>query len=118
MRVRTSRGRSENAPRNRKYYPIDTGLRRSAVTPQGEDFGKHLECATFLALRRKYGVVHNWRGKGEVDFVVLEGGRPRPIQVSAEGPLERHMRALDAFYEEHHDAHEGLHIFWDEFEAL
>ena len=108
----------KRAARNRKYYPVDTGLRRITVTPAGEDFGKHLECATFLALRRKYGAVHYWRGKGEVDFVVLEDGRPRPIQVSAEGPLERHLRALDAFYEEHHDALEGLHISFDEFEAL
>jgi len=74
----------ERAARPRKYYPIDTGPRRSLVTRAGDDVGKHLECATFLALRRRFRDVYYWRGRGEVDFVVLDEGRPRPILVSVD----------------------------------
>jgi len=83
--------------RNKKYYPVDTGLRRVAVTRTGEDRGKMLECATFILLRKRFRDVYYWRGKGEVDFVVLRKGDPVPIQVSWEGPTDRHFEALDEF---------------------
>jgi predicted AAA+ superfamily ATPase len=107
----------KRAARPRKYYPIDTGLRRAAVTRTGDDVGKHLECATFLALRRRFRDVYYWRGRGEVDFVVLDEGRPRPIQVSTDGPKERHELALEAFYEDHHDALEAAHVSLASFDA-
>lgn len=102
--------------RNKKYYPIDTGLRRVAVTRAGEDRGKMLECATFLALRRNSRDVYYWRGRGEVDFVVLRNGDPVPIQVSWDGPSERHHRALEAFYEAHPRSAEALFVTAETFE--
>lgn len=101
------------AARNRKYYPIDTGLRRVAVTPTGADRGKMLECATYLELRRRFREIFYWRGRAEVDFVVLVDGEPLPIQVSWEGIEERHQRALDAFYEEYPRAHEAILVTAD-----
>lgn len=68
--------------RNRKFYPVDTGLRRVSVTATGQDRGKQLECATFLLLRRRFGQVFYWRGAGEVDFVVAGDRGPVPVQVS------------------------------------
>ena len=59
----------KRANRNKKYYPIDTGLRRVVATPTSEDRGKALECATQLALRRRHREVFYWKGKGEVDFL-------------------------------------------------
>jgi predicted AAA+ superfamily ATPase len=89
----------QRSARSRKYYPIDTGLRRVAVTRTGKDRGKMLEGATFIELRKRFAEVFYWRDRGEVDFVVLEDGDPIPIQVSWGEPVERHEKALDAFYE-------------------
>lgn len=109
----------KRAARNVKYYPVDPGLRRIAVTPSGVDRGKALECAVFLALRRRFSEVFYWRGTGEVDFVVLHGRTAIPIQVTVEAPQERHMRALDEFYEIHSHAGEAIRVTADTFhEAL
>lgn len=107
----------QRAARNRKYYPVDTGLRRVAVTRTGADRGKMLECATFLALRRRFGEIFYWRGRGEIDFIVLVDGEPLPIQVSWDGREERHQRALDEFYEAHPRAHEAVVVSADSWES-
>ncbi len=101
--------------RNRKYYPVDTGLRRVVVTRTGKDLGKALESATFVALRKRFESVCYWRDKGEVDFVVQAGDRPTPIQVTLESPLERHMRALDAFYEAFPHSRDAVFVTLDNF---
>ena len=109
----------KRAARNVKYYPIDSGLRRTVVTPGAADRGKALECAVYLALRRRYGQVFYWRGKGEVDFVVVRGRDAIPIQVTLNAPRERHLKALEAFYEEHPHAAEAVMLTADTFhEAL
>lgn len=102
--------------RNKKYYPVDTGLRRVAVTRAGHDRGKGLECATFLLLRKAFRDVYYWRDRGEVDFVVMRDGEPVPVQVTWNGPEERHRRALDAFYEVHPRAQEAVFVTADAFE--
>ncbi len=102
--------------RNRKYYPVDTGLRRVVVTRTGDDRGKDLECAVHLALRRRFGQIFYWRDTGEVDFVVHHEGRVVPIQVSGEAPRSRHHRALERFYEQHPHAEEAVHIHAEGFE--
>lgn len=100
----------KRAARNRKFYPVDTGLRRVAVTATGKDRGKQLECATYLLLRRRFRQVSYWRGDGEIDFVV-EGDRgPIPVQVSWDGPTERAHRAVDAFHEAHPTAAEPVFV--------
>lgn len=101
--------------RNRKFYPVDPGLRRSVVTATGADRGKQFECAAFLLLRRRFRNVHYWRGKGEVDFVVEHRGTAVPVQVSWEGPGERHRRALDEFHEAHPHAAEAVMITPESF---
>lgn len=55
---------------------------RVVVTRSGEDRGKQLEWGTSLALRRRYRKVFYWRGRGGVDFVVLDENGPLPVQVS------------------------------------
>ncbi len=108
----------KRAAYNRKYYPIDTALRQTVVTRTGDDNGKLLECAVFVALRRRYERVSYWRGRGEVDFVVQDtSGRPTPVQVSWDGIQERHQKALDDFYETFPNAAEAMlvtrHTFAD-----
>lgn len=106
----------KRASRNTKYYPIDTGLRRVVVTKTGADRGKTLECATYLQLRRNFGEVYYWRGRGEVDFVVRSDDRVIPIQVTWDEPLERHHDALEEFYESFPHADEAIFVTSDNFE--
>lgn len=106
----------KQAARNRKYYPVDHGLRRVAVVTAGGDRGKQLECATFVLLRRRYPRVCYWRGRGEVDFVVEHRGKAVPVQVGVDGPLERHRQALDEFYELHPYAAEAVFVGSAEYE--
>jgi predicted AAA+ superfamily ATPase len=106
----------KRASRNRKYYPIDTGLRRVVVTRGGADRGKSLECATYLALRRRFGEVFYWRDEGEIDFVVRVNGRIVPVQVTWDEPLDRHHQALERFYERHPRADEAVFVTAARFE--
>ncbi len=108
----------KRASRNRKYYPVDTGLRRVVVTRTGRDRGKALECAVHLGLRRRFGQVFYWRDGGEVDFVVHHEGRVIPVQVTWQRFTERHQRALDGFYEHFPQAEEPLWITADSFEDI
>ena len=86
------------------------------VTPSGLDRGKALECATHVALRRRFGQVSYWRGGKEVEFVVQQGRRVVPIQVTWEEPRERHHRALDDFYEQFPFADEAVFVTAATFE--
>ena len=107
----------KRASRNRKYYPVDTGLRRVVATRLGNDRGKALECAVHLALRRRFGrQVFYWREKGEVDFVVHADGRILPVQATWDEPGERHHRALEAFYERFPQAEEAIFVTAERFE--
>lgn len=108
----------KRAHRNRKYYPVDTALRRVSVTPAGQDLGKALECATFVELRKRGFDVFYWRDAGEVDFVVQSAQStkaPIPIQVTLNGPSERHLRSLDAFHEAHPHAAEAVIVNLNNF---
>jgi predicted AAA+ superfamily ATPase len=105
--------------RNRKVYPIDTGLRRVVVTPGSDDRGKSLECATHLVLRRRFGAVSYWRGEGgEVDFVVQRGRTPIPVQVTWDEPQPRHHQALASFYEAFPHADEAWWVTAETFPEL
>jgi predicted AAA+ superfamily ATPase len=95
---------------NKKYYPVETGLRRVAVTRAGADRGKSLECATFIALRRRFSEVHFFRKLGGVDFVVHAGQRILPIQVTWEGLSPRHESSLSEFYEVFPQADESVTV--------
>ncbi|MGB0678218.1 MAG: ATP-binding protein [Polyangiales bacterium] len=106
----------KRATRHKKFYPIDPGLRRIAVTRTGEDRGKALECAVYLALRQAGLAPSYWRGDGEVDFVVDTGEQIVPLQVSWAGPEARHERALEAFYANFPHAAEAVFVSLAEYE--
>jgi predicted AAA+ superfamily ATPase len=108
----------KRAAYNRKYYPVDTGLRCAVISSTGADLGKSLECAVFLELRRRYRDVFYWRGDGEVDFVVQDGKRIVPIQVTLEALEPRHERALASFYEAFPHADEAVTVTAASFEHL
>lgn len=95
---------------NRKFYTIDTGLRRALSTTTGDDLGKDFENLVFLTLRRKVKNIYYWKGKGEVDFVIESQHGVTPVQVTFGEPKPRHEEALQAFYEQYPYASESIYV--------
>lgn len=98
--------------RQKKYYPIDPGMRHAITTPTGKDLGKNLELLFFLYLRKTYDKVFYWQeqNKGEIDFVTLQGKSIRPYQVTWNGPEPRHEKSLRNFYEMFPQAEEAIFV--------
>ena len=101
--------------KQKKYYPIDPGLRYAVTGNYGRDIGKSLELLVFLRLRQSHERIYYWQEihKGEVDFVVLEGQNIIPYQVTWEEPYCRHIKALDHFYATFPQANEAVFITQD-----
>ena len=104
--------------RNKKYYAIDTGLRRAVSTKAGEDLGKDFENLVYLSLRQKTPDICYWKGKGEVDFVVSTDKGVTPIQVSFGQPQKRHDEALEEFFSHFPHANEAVYVTPDSFIEL
>ncbi|WP_289220659.1 ATP-binding protein [Ileibacterium valens] len=86
--------------RNQKYYFGDTGLRQYLIGNHLRDFGRLLENAVFLELRRRgYRVYTGRLNQEEVDFVAVKGTQIHYYQVSAsildEKTREREFKALE-----------------------
>jgi len=98
--------------KQRKYYPIDSGLRYAITSTSGRDFGKSLELLVFLHLKQQYEQVFYWQEthKGEVDFVTVQGQSITPYQVTWEGIEPRHEKALEHFYKAYPQANEVVLI--------
>lgn len=86
--------------KQKKYYPIDVGLRYAITGTQGRDVGKSLELLVFLRLKQLYGQVFYWQEihQGEIDFVVMKENKIIPYQVTWDSPTPRHYNALEHFY--------------------
>lgn len=66
----------------KKIYAVDTGLRNANASSPQEDLGKLAENAVYIHLRRMGREVTYYQGKGEVDFLLTEFGKPQEaIQV-------------------------------------
>lgn len=50
-----------------------------------------------------------------MDFVIQQGRAPTPVQVTVEGVAERHLRALDSFYEAFPHANEAIALTIENF---
>lgn len=98
--------------KQKKYYPIDSGMRFAITNTLGRDIGKSLEILTFLHLKQTHEQVFYWHElhKGEVDFVVMEGQNIVPYQVTWQGPEPRHEKALEHFYEQFPQASEAIFV--------
>lgn len=103
---------------NRKYYAIDTGLRRAISARSGQDLGKDFENMVYLLLRRKTSDICYWKGKGEVDFVVSTAKGVTPIQVTYGDPKPRHDDALEEFYQQFPHANEAIYATPDSLAEL
>lgn len=106
---------------NRKYYAVDTGLRRAVSARSGQDLGKDFENLVYLVLRRITADISYWKGKGEVDFVVNTPRGVTPIQVTYGDPQPRHEEALEEFFQQFPHANEAVYVTpksFDSFTAL
>lgn len=88
----------------RKFYPVDTGLRNLAIGFAMRDVGFQLENAVFVELlRRGYRVSIGVVGAAEIDFVARRRDERLYVQVSdvltAETTLERELSALRAVHD-------------------
>lgn len=101
--------------RQKKYYPIDCGLRHAISSTDGRDLGKSLELMVYLRLRQTNENVYYWQElhKGEVDFVAVNGNVITPYQVTLKDPGPRHEKALHSFYENFPSAQEAVYITLD-----
>ena len=103
---------------NRKYYVIDTGLRRVISTTGGQDLGKDFENLVYLMLRRRTADISYWKGTGEVDFVVNGEHGVTPVQVTYGEPQPRHHDALEEFYQNFPHANEAVYVTPDSLDEL
>lgn len=104
--------------KQKKYYPIDSGLRYAITNTSGRDLGKSLELAVFLHLKQTHKQVFHWQEihQGEVDFITAQGNTITPYQVTWEGPQPRHEKSLRYFYEAFPQAKEAIFITRDNAE--
>ena len=59
----------------KKVYAIDLGIFHQIKTTFTEDYGRQLENAVYLYLRRKHKEIYYFNKKGECDFVVMDNGK-------------------------------------------
>jgi predicted AAA+ superfamily ATPase len=98
--------------KQKKYYPIDSGLRYAITNTSGRDVGKSLELIVYLQLRKSYEQVFYWQEihKGEVGFVGVNGKNVTPYQVTWKGIESRHEEALKHFYQAFPNSNEVVFI--------
>ena len=66
-----------------KYYAVDLGMRRTALSGRVRDTGRILENVVYLELRRRFGEVYVGRtGDLEIDFVAIGPEGPEYFQVA------------------------------------
>ncbi len=98
--------------KQKKYYPIDPGLRHAVTNTSGRDYGKSLELLMYLYLKQNHDQVYYWQEihKGEVDFITVDGQSITPYQVTWNGKEPRHEKALAYFYESFPQANEPVFV--------
>ncbi|MCW6159193.1 MAG: ATP-binding protein [Thermoplasmatales archaeon] len=84
----------------KKVYSIDNGLSVANSVSFTSDKGRMLENAVFVGLRRSHKDIYYFKGRGECDFLVKEGGSIRmTIQVTYEMNEDNKRRELDGLLE-------------------
>jgi len=98
--------------RQKKYYPIDSGLRFAITNTSGRDLGKSLELMVYLHLKKSHEQVFYWQEihKGKVDFIAVNGKNITPYQVTWQGIEPRHENALKHFYQAFPEANEAIFV--------
>lgn len=108
----------QRTSRNRKYYPVDTGLMFSVSKRGSVDVGKSFETIVYLELKKKFREISYWRNQNEVDFVVKTQEGILPIQVSWETEKNRHQMGAEEFKRQYPDSLDCLFVNKDNFQDL
>jgi uncharacterized protein len=89
---------TQDLQKPRKIYVVDNGMRNFNVVVPRKDLGQCAENAVYLQLMRKHPSVYYWRGKQEVDFVVLDPRQKEKLALYnvsyTDAPPEREVRGL------------------------
>lgn len=90
----------------RKYYAVDPGMRRAALSGEDRDTGRLLEGIVYFELLRREGSVYVGQGRtGEVDFIArgTEGTKYYQVceSVIDPGTRERELSSLKAIPDNH-----------------
>lgn len=106
----------------KKIYAIDTGLANSVSFQFSDNFGRQLENAVFLQLKRLGFEIYYHKNKQECDFIIRENGKIiNAIQVSHsvdnESVRNREISGLQEALLQY-DLHNGLIITEDEEEII
>jgi predicted AAA+ superfamily ATPase len=84
----------------RKVYSIDTGLIRANTIGFTKDFGRLLENAAFINLRRRFSSIYYFKVNRECDFVVAQFNKVLGVfQVCAEVNPENEKREIEGLAE-------------------
>ena len=107
----------------KKIYIIDNGLRKVGARSVHEDLGKLLENMVYLHLRRSNKKVMYYKGRHEVDFLVLEDYLPQEaIQVCASDlkDPQTYKRETEGLFECLHATglERGVIITWNREEKI
>ena len=83
----------------KKVYAIDTGFRNANASSASYDYGKLLENAVYLELRKRQKNIYYHKGQYECDFIVAENYRPTQLiqvteSISNEQTKERELAGL------------------------
>lgn len=105
----------------RKIYAIDQGLVNFSSVSGSPDFGRLLENAVFLHLRRTTKDIWYFKGKKECDFIVRnEKNIILPIQVTWQLSSQNEKRETEGILEamDKFDSTEGLIITFDQEDQI
>lgn len=65
---------TQDIQKPRKIYAVDNGLRNFNTAQLRPDLGQCAENAAFIELKKNNAAIYYWKGKRELDFVVLNPG--------------------------------------------
>jgi len=105
----------------KKIYSIDNGLSVANSSSLSPDFGRLLENAVFLQLRRNQKEIYYFKGEGECDFLVKEKNRIiMAIQVTYYFTDDNRKRKLNGLLEamNRFDLKEGILLTFNQEDQL
>ncbi len=86
----------------RRYYAYDLGLQAAVSKSYSPDFGRRVEGAVAIELKRRGKELQYYAEGAEVDFVTRDGLTPTAINVCcSEKPPAREMQNLEEFKKKH-----------------
>ncbi|MCK4327032.1 MAG: ATP-binding protein [Candidatus Diapherotrites archaeon] len=86
----------------RKYYAYDLGLQGAVSKSFSPDWGRKAENAVAIELVRRRKEIQYYSNKFEVDFIIKEGTKIKPVNVCySEKPPQRETKSLEEFSKKH-----------------